>query len=570
MSTAADILREENAMGSWPRRLLHVDTLTSYEWQPGNRYGPATEPRYAAITYTWGRWKLDGNERNEVSAIPVRGVPWDIPRVNPLRFTVQELEAVVTQARTAPPSMATTAGVPQCVDFVWLDVACIDQRENNARAASEMGRQANIFRGASFVYAWLSAISIQQLNQIFGARQAFESGRDPDAAFGALSTLTSDPWFSSLWTLQEAFLRTDAVFFSRDAQMALAPQVSRNPSGEFHPTCFTLRAVIYFVNALKMSEESGMATTRPWSDPARQAYDQAVALGVKTGLYALSLRNAVGTFILAQHRKAERKEDRVYGIQQIFSFRLGKTAPGWTGRIYSLEELEDEFAKQLLVTYPVQSQMHVFTKAAKFSTAWRLNESSVFPKMNEPYFPWIGVRKMVDEDRRQVVTATCELWVEETDGILWGWFRGKVCDFDFWMKRCKEADDDLIGQYGQLPTLTAFLDVTDELNNCPEYGAPASDIYSQRRLIERLHSEFPSGGLKVLELGMRDFPPDDYDSDFDSGGPLTHGLLLVPKQAPNFQYYHRVGFCTWYRGSFSSQKQSELASESKELSGRFG
>jgi hypothetical protein len=55
-----------------------------------------------------------------------------------------------------------------------------------------------------------------------------------------LSDLTalSDPWFSSLWTLQEAFLRTDAVFISRDAQIALVPQVSRNPPGEFHPELF--------------------------------------------------------------------------------------------------------------------------------------------------------------------------------------------------------------------------------------------------------------------------------------------------------------------------------------------
>jgi hypothetical protein len=263
-----------------------------------------------------GRWKLKDDEMTGVRIIPIRGVPWDIPRVRPLRFTVQDLEAVITRARTSPPSTTSTAGVPQRIDFVWLDVTFIDQRENNPKAVSEMGRQADVFRGASFVYAWLSAISILQLNQIFGAR-------------------TLQPFISSM--------------------------------------------------SLRMSEESG-AVTRSWSS-ARQAYDQAVALGVKTGLYALSLRNAVVTFILAQHRKAQREEDRIYGIQRIFNLRLGKTAPGQIGRVYSLGELEDEFAKQLLVTYPVQSQMHVFTKAIKFSTAWRLNASSVFPKMNQPYFP---------------------------------------------------------------------------------------------------------------------------------------------------------------------------------------
>jgi hypothetical protein len=59
--------------------------------------------------------------------------------------------------------------------------------------------------------------------------------------------------------------------------------------------------------------------------------------------------------------------------------------------------------------------------------------------------------------------------------------------------------------YVQLPTLTVFLDVADEFNNCPDHGAPASRLYAWRDLIEWLNNEFTSGGLKVLELGTRDF-----------------------------------------------------------------
>lgn len=39
-----DIAAEETALGCWPRRLLHLPTLTSYEWQPGNTYGSHVSP----------------------------------------------------------------------------------------------------------------------------------------------------------------------------------------------------------------------------------------------------------------------------------------------------------------------------------------------------------------------------------------------------------------------------------------------------------------------------------------------------------------------------------------------
>src|SRR5450432_689397 len=31
---------------NWPRRLLHVPTMTSYKWAPGNNYGRWKEPAY--------------------------------------------------------------------------------------------------------------------------------------------------------------------------------------------------------------------------------------------------------------------------------------------------------------------------------------------------------------------------------------------------------------------------------------------------------------------------------------------------------------------------------------------
>lgn len=51
------------------------------------------------------------------------------------------------------------------LDFVWVDVACIDQ-ENRAIKKSEVGRQAAIFQQADHVFVWLNSCAINEF-QIF-------------------------------------------------------------------------------------------------------------------------------------------------------------------------------------------------------------------------------------------------------------------------------------------------------------------------------------------------------------------------------------------------------------------
>jgi hypothetical protein len=87
MSARDEINAEDEALGPWPRRLLHVPSMTSFEWGPGNVYGCHQTPAYYAITYTWGRWRLKEGNFPHINAIDIHGVSWDIPRVNPERFT---------------------------------------------------------------------------------------------------------------------------------------------------------------------------------------------------------------------------------------------------------------------------------------------------------------------------------------------------------------------------------------------------------------------------------------------------------------------------------------------------
>ena len=121
---------------SWPRRLLHIQTLRSYEWQPGNIYGGYRNPGYNALSYTWGRWQLCEDEPPEISAIRVKGTSWSIPRIDPAHFTAEKFAAVIADTADPHPSETDASGV----DFLWLDVACIDQSpESREKAQDSMG-----------------------------------------------------------------------------------------------------------------------------------------------------------------------------------------------------------------------------------------------------------------------------------------------------------------------------------------------------------------------------------------------------------------------------------------------
>ncbi|KAI3390384.1 hypothetical protein diail_9826, partial [Diaporthe ilicicola] len=162
MDDSDHLADEERQMGRWPRRLLHVPSMTSFPWQPGNVYGNVVEPKYNILTYTWGRWRLRDNDEHagEVESVVIAGVPWDIPKISPGHFTADQFLSVI-RGITRPLDGRALPGV----DFVWLDIACINQRDNEPESAAEVGRQADIFRGATACFAWLTTIEESDLLQ---------------------------------------------------------------------------------------------------------------------------------------------------------------------------------------------------------------------------------------------------------------------------------------------------------------------------------------------------------------------------------------------------------------------
>ncbi|RYP55144.1 hypothetical protein DL768_000263 [Monosporascus sp. mg162] len=333
MSSLSVLQREEEALGPWPRRLLHVPTLTSYEWQPGNVYGGVTEPEFNAITYTWGRWRLKDHELPNVPPIRIRGVSWKIPRVRPSHFTAAHLEHVLRRACQGISKIEywQEATLPS-VDFVWLDIACIDQRENEPRSAAEVGRQGMIFDKAKHVVAWLGTIPISTLDPLLSdlddlttsvgglvrSKDDLESAsaqRTLDQTYTQLTQLFRDPYFSSLWTLQEVYLRNDTVLMSNDGVIATAP---REPTAPVPKSRVRLHADVWTL--IGFYETAMLAGEEPTIVPG--TYEKIAELMRNTGLSALATASALAAYTATDHRTCIKDEDRIYGIQQIFGARV--------------------------------------------------------------------------------------------------------------------------------------------------------------------------------------------------------------------------------------------------------
>lgn len=378
----------EAALGRWPRRLLHVPTMTSYCWQPGNIYGTSKTPEYNTITYTWGRWKLRTPEKlPHVQAVHIKGVEWEIPRVDPQHFSREDFLAAIQRAVQPVPTYAARERAndegrprePEKIEFLWLDIACIDQRPTSPDMAAEVGRQADIFRGAHHAFVWLTTFSGSELVEIL-TNISLPGGLVPDARLPRplatiqdnLDRLCSDPWFSSLWTLQEAFLRQDALFLSREGLLA---GDARRPAEDGLHFAFCFRILIWICRDLVRFINADV--WNPSTSTTVAASDRHQALMGRIGVNGLQSRNPLAAFVASGQRTTSKEPDRVYGIQQIFGFRLGATAADAPRRVFTRQELEVQLAQEILARFPIMSQLFVALKPVEFGHGWKISTNSM-------------------------------------------------------------------------------------------------------------------------------------------------------------------------------------------------
>jgi hypothetical protein len=526
-----EILEEEKALGRWPRRLLYVPTLTSYKWQPGNIYGNTTSPSYNALTYTWGRWKLrdgDSPEKPEIAALPVQGTDWPIPRINPDHFTSDDFEAVISSVATCKPDSGPPRRDHCAVDFVWLDIACIDQRASELGSSAEIGRQAVIFQNANIVYAWLTTQTLELGQHYIESLERFPEivdtapQQDQKAMIQNVEKFLSDPWFSSLWTLQEAFLRPDAFVLSKSGQLftyQLTAATSVNPDLTLF---FDWGRAWCFACAEKASQTFALGY-----------YDDAMQLIQRSGLDALSTLNAIATYFAASQRMTKFAEDRIYGIQQVFGFRLGKSALNQSlGQSFSLDELENQLGEEMVKTYPVLSQFHIFTEHVPKERRWRINRCSIVPTWVSDHGHSVWEAGGYDE-------AKCKFWF---DGVLGAvrtvCFEGRTSPLARLLEACEETKQEEL--FNTLPVLSDMFrvvpDVAEELAGSPERSGQGYHSLvtgsRQRHLTKWLVDEFPRRKLQVLWLGPSTGETYSYHL----------GLLLLNCGGTKWT---RLGICQW-------------------------
>ena len=291
-------------------------------------------PNYIAISHTWGRWIIDG------PPVSLLGTPWLIPQN--MRFEVAQL-AEILQA------------VPLPHRYIWLDLVCIPQ-DHSERANIEISRQAMIFREASFTIMWLSDVPrwkyllsvIEWLCLDFSLDTGF-LGEKPEGAMSQeeatppppiellnsaseteakVDSSSPNPWFTSLWTLQEICLRPDMLIC--------------NSAWEF----LTIREniPITFDELVALSQASSNIDERRAECPSSRKPKGVVELGsllTSTGLSGLLTMSRPSILILGNHRHClERRAEAIMAVMD---------ATEW----FSTSSEESNEAELVLNTYPI-------------------------------------------------------------------------------------------------------------------------------------------------------------------------------------------------------------------------
>ena len=574
-----------NNEGKWPRRLLHVDlepfSLRSHKWKPGNIYGHQKEPRYNAISYTWGRWELkDRLTQPDVTSLKILGVPWSVPRICASHFTVAELTQAIRRAAEPPEHDWDDYDerlTSNDFGFLWIDIGCIDQR-GTPEAKAEIGRQARIFRGAQSVYVWLSQHSHKNLSQI--AQNIFTAGNEAivtdtsplreGRAWSArwqlslhenVGMLRNDPWFTSLWCLQEAFLCQDAVLLSKEAKFVKGG--NKNIASLRHIINKTAHAYAQMKEQL-FSDSQLASQLQPVMD-----------LIQRTGLAALYSENPMTLLPIARFRETTRELDRVYAIMQSFgdNFKVGE-AKGGQHPIYSIQELEDEFGTLLLEQYPTLSQMHVYTLPPRKGRGWRISTTSEIPDFaaNPQNYDRNDGSRLGDPE------TVCSLSTKEIGGSVWGYLKGEACSFfalqRLWARFFAKVDEDL-----SHTNLSIALDRDQALDSMPKLDprhiSPAEMNHGIASELSRILQGMP---VMIFMLAREVYGDVDLHDEGQPFPDVFLGMILLRRSEHGMSYLHRLGICKWnsYSAKVTESNDADKATllgignEWQHIEGLFG
>ena len=293
-----------NVPRTWPRRLLHIPSMTSREWKPGNTYGPDTEPDYSILSYTWGRFQIPNGPR-----LSNKGIDWQIPSINENHFTVADLRRLLQRMMLKH-------------DYAWIDIACIDQKREKEKML-EVGRQAGIFKNARLSYVWLNKYEPESLADYMQALMRYGY----DLSYGIvdirqavediirnLSLLVQDPWFSSLWTLQGSLLARYAILLNKRGE----PVTTHGPWNGKSPSIYLIEVSEICRIVRRLADQAMQTGSNAGQDgslsPQQETLRTLCRIIDESGLDFTLCPNPNIQYAAARFRKTSYLEDRIYAF----------------------------------------------------------------------------------------------------------------------------------------------------------------------------------------------------------------------------------------------------------------
>ena len=378
------------------------------------------------------------------------------------------------------------------------------------------------------------------------------------AARASLDGLFVDPWFTSLWTLQEAFLCPHAFLLPLEAALIRVNCKSR--LGTFHPTLealCTISTALYEIVELErqsVHQKWQADKTNPELNIQVKFLSEVHYMLIHRGLTALATRSPIALYSISQYRRTINDTDRVYGIQQVFGFRLGLTAKGYSTsnkKQFNRFVLEDQLGAALLENNPVASQVHVFTEDVEEGRGWRINATSTVPKLDIKSSIW-----------HLEFQSRCQLSTEKIGGQARGVFEGQVCDFTTLSRAWKTLHE--------YPPITQILRTKSPQQMILDAvqtekmveGEPEDPIWSrswaqhsvlnrgeqQHRLasaLERVVNGSSIGAPLIVLLLGGFVDGNQVDKMVEEQDKYHVGLVLTRTKVEEITYWKRLGICIW-------------------------
>lgn len=402
----------------WPRRLLHIPSMTSRERRLGNLYGEDREPIYSILSYTWGRYEIP-----EGPHIEIKGIDWKIPSIKEDHFTVEDLSSLLKQICSKH-------------EYVWIDIACIDQRREEVKM-EEIGRQATIFKTARQAYVWLNKYEPKTIQHhiqtlLSCSHELVEAKGDASVKIAeivdSLSRILQDPWFSSLWTLQESILQRHAILLNRSGHpiTTSGPWTGTNPNTQLldlSGACVMARQILG--QAMLAARAEGGDQVPPQIGILQRLHRTIDESGIDFGFGP----NPNIQYSAARFRQTTRPEDRIYAIMQIYGFKLGNSAlPKSKMKNFSLAELELQFLKALNGTSVVLGQAFQHLKVPEPGQTWCITNSIRVPER---------FHRMIL--REQFQSAACTITIRQKNEAYFDGMASTLRELlDLWQSRCQE------------------------------------------------------------------------------------------------------------------------------------